>query len=136
MPAWIVFTTVVLVAWGVVGIFQKLATDHISPESTLFWMIVGFMVLEPFLYPGKLLFTYRPRALAYGLLSGFLSNLGAWGLFAALQRGGKASIVVPIVSLYPVIVIACAPFILHEALTVKEGAGAACALISVALLSS
>jgi transporter family protein len=135
MSAWVLFTIIVLVAWGVVGIFQKLATNHVSPESTLFWMIIGFLLLEPFLYPGKILFTYRPRALTFGLLSGFLSNLGAWGLFTALRRGGKASIVVPIVSLYPVIVIACAPFILHEALTMKEALGATCALLSVVLLS-
>jgi transporter family protein len=136
MPHWFLFTVIVLVAWGVVGIFQKLATDVISPESTLFWMIAGFMLFEPFLYPGKALFAYSSRGLLYGLLSGFLSNLGAWGLYAAMRAGGKASIVVPLVSLYPVIVIAVAPFLFHESLTWVQVAGSGCALTSVVLLSA
>jgi transporter family protein len=136
MPHWILCAIIVLIAWGVVGIFQKLATDVISPESTLFWMIAGFMLFEPFLYPGKILFSYSRHALIYGLLSGLLSNLGALGLYAAMRAGGKASIVVPLVSLYPVIVIAVAPFLFHEALTWIQVAGAACALTSVMLLSA
>jgi len=32
---WALAAVVVLVAWGVVGIFQKLATNYISAESTL-----------------------------------------------------------------------------------------------------
>ena len=133
---WALAAFVVLVAWGVVGIFQKLATNHISAESTLFWMIVGFFVYEPFIYPGKILFTYSSRGIAYGLLSGFLSNLGAWGLYAAMKKGGKASIVAPLVSLYPVIVVIVAPFLLHETLTIPQAGGVVCALISVVLLSA
>lgn len=136
MPTWVLYALAVLLAWGVLGIFQKRATDIISAESTLFWMIVGFLLFEPFLYPGKVLFTYSTHALIYGLLSGFLSNLGAWGLYAAMRNGGKASVVVPLVSLYPVIVIVLAPFLLHETLTLTQGAGAVCALVSVVLLSS
>jgi bacterial/archaeal transporter family protein len=133
---WAIPALVVLVAWGVVGIFQKLATNHISAESTLFWMIAGFVLFQPFIYPGKILFTYSTRGLVYGLLSGLLSNLGAWGLYAAMRSGGKASVVAPLVSLYPVVVVVVAPFLLHETLTVTQGAGVACALVSVALLSA
>jgi len=136
MPLWVIYAVVVLVSWGILGIFQKLSTDRISPESTLFWTIVGFAVFLPFLYPGKQLLTYSTRAIAYGLLSGFLSNLGVFGLYAAMRNGGKASVVVPLVSLYPLIVIAVAPFVLHETMTVTQGLGAACALISVILLSA
>jgi uncharacterized membrane protein len=136
MSAWVLFAIVVLIAWGVVGIFQKLATNYISAESTLFWMIVGFVLFVPWIYPGKALFGYSTRGLIYGLLSGFLSNLGAWGLYAAMRSGGKASIVAPLVSLYPVIVVALAPLVLHESLTLTQAAGVACALVSVALLSA
>ena len=133
---WALAAVVVLIAWGVVGIFQKLATNYISAESTLFWMIVGFLVYLPFIYPGSSLWHYSARGIWYGLLSGFLSNLGAWGLYAAMSKGGKASVVAPLVSLYPVIVVIVAPFLLHETLTVPQTAGVACALISVMLLSN
>jgi|ERR1039458_3957514 transporter family protein len=133
---WALAAVVVLVAWGVVGIFQKLATNYISAESTLFWMIVGFLIYEPFLYTPKLFSAYSTRGIVYGLLSGFLSNLGAWGLYAAMKKGGKASVVAPLVSLYPVIVVIVAPFLLHETLTLPQAGGVVCALISVVLLSA
>jgi transporter family protein len=136
MPLWVIYAVVVLVSWGILGIFQKLSTDRISPESTLFWTIVGFVIFLPFIYPGKQLFVYSTRAIVFGLLSGFLSNLGVFGLYAAMRNGGKASVVVPLVSLYPLIVIAVAPFVLHETMTVTQGFGAASALISVILLSA
>jgi transporter family protein len=136
MQAWVFYAVIVMLSWGVLGIFQKLATDRISSESTLFWMIVGFALFEPFIYPGRRLFAYSKHGIAYGLLSGFLSNLGAFGLYAALRKGGKASVVVPLVSLYPVIVIGVAPFLLHETLTFTQGLGAVCALASVVLLSA
>jgi transporter family protein len=133
---WLIYVAVVLLAWGVIGIFQKLATNRISAESTLVWLIVGFILLLPWLYPSGGLFQYSKRALVWGLLSGFLSNLGAWGLFAAMRSGGKAAIVVPMTALYPVVVVILAPFLLHETVTPLQGVGVLSALISVVLLSS
>lgn len=136
IPSWFFFAAIVLSAWGVVGIFQKLATNYISAESTLVWLIVGLMIFEPAVYPGNVLFNYPTRGLIYGLLSGVLGNLGAWGLFAALKNGGKASIVAPFVALYPVIVVALSPFVLHESITPLDLLGVICALVAVVLLSA
>jgi transporter family protein len=133
---WFWFVVIVLVAWGVVGIFQKLSTNYISAESTLVWLMVGLLLFEPFVYPGKQLLHYCRHSLAYGLLSGLLSMLGAWGLFAAMKYGGKASIVTPISALYPLVVVVLSPFVLHESVTGLEGLGVLCALIAVSLLST
>ena len=32
MPAWVFYALIVMVSWGVLGIFQKLATDRIHPS--------------------------------------------------------------------------------------------------------
>lgn len=136
LPAWFWFATVVLVFWGACGIFQKLSTNHISAESALIWLIVGFILLQPFVYPGRSLFHYSTRSVTWGLLSGVLSNLGAWGLYAALRSGGKASIVAPFCALYPLVVVLAAPFILHESITWLQGVGVLCALVAGALLSA
>ena len=135
LPPWFLYVSVVLVAWGVIGIFQKLATNRISAESTLVWLIAGFVLLMPWLYPPGGFFQYPARALIFGLLSGLLSNLGAWGLFSAMRSGGKASIVVPFTALYPVVVVLIAPVVLHETITPLQGVGIVCALVSVVLLS-
>ncbi len=135
LPIWFGFAAIVLISWGVVGIFQKLATNHITAESLLVLLIVGFLLFEPFVYPGKSLFHSSFRALAYGLVGGLLNNLGAWGLFAAMKSGGKASIVAPFTALYPLIVVIFAPLILHESVTLLQGIGVACSLVAVILLS-
>jgi transporter family protein len=136
LPPWFWYAAVVLVAWGVVGLLQKLSTNYISAESSLIWLVVGFFVLQPFLYPGRVLFSYSTRSLGWALLSGVFNALGAWALFAAMKSGGKASIVAPLTALYPLVVVLVAPIILHESINLLQGAGVACALIAVVLLST
>jgi bacterial/archaeal transporter family protein len=136
VPPWFLFVAVVLIFWGACGIFQKLATNRISAESSLIWLIVGFIVLEPLVYPGKALLHYSRENIFWGLLSGALSNLGAWGLYAAMKSGGKASIVAPFCALYPLVVVFLAPILLHETITKLQGLGVVCGLVAVALLSA
>lgn len=135
MHSWLLYTSIVLVSWGILGIYQKLATNYISAESTMIWLVVGFLLFQPFVYPDKPLSSYPTRAIVYGLLSGLFSNLGAWGLFEAMKVGGKVSIVSPFCALYPLPVALLAPFVLHESITLLQGVGVACALIAVVLLS-
>jgi transporter family protein len=136
MQPWLWYVILVLAAWGVVGIFQKLSTNHISAESLLVWLIVGFCLFQPFVYPERPLSSYSIRSLICGLLSGLLGNVGAWALFAAMKSGGKAAIVSTFCALYPLLVVIAAPFVLHESITLLQGVGVLCSLVSVALLST
>lgn len=136
IPLWLWYSMLTLIAWGVVGILQKLSTNYISAESSLIWLVVGFLVIEPLFYPGSAILHYSSINLTYAILSGLLNALGAWALFAALKGGGKASIVAPLTALYPVVVIVLVPSILHESVTPLQWAGVACSLIAVVLLST
>jgi transporter family protein len=136
LPPWLWYSVITVVAWGVVGLLQKLSTNHISAESSLIWLVVGFLLLEPFFYPGVAVFHYSQWNLAWALISGLLNALGAWALFAALKEGGKASIVSPLTALYPLVVILLVPFVLHESITPLQILGVVCALIAVVLLSA
>ena len=136
LPPWFWYVAVVLIAWGVVGLLQKLSTNHISAESSLVWLVIGYLLLGPLFYPGKIVYTYSGWNLLWALLSGALNALGAWALFAALKNGGKASIVAPLTALYPLVVIVLAPFILHETITRLQLGGIACTLIAVVCLSA
>ena len=133
---WFWFAAVTLVAWGIVGLLQKLSTNYISAESSLIWLVVGFLLLEPLLYPGKAVLYYSGWNLMWALLSGVLNALGAWALFAAMKSGGKASIICPVTALYPLVVVLLVPFILHESITLPQAAGVLCALTAVVLLST
>jgi len=136
LPLWLWYSTLTVLAWGVVGILQKLSTNYISAESSLIWLVVGFLLLEPFFYPGAAVLHYTKLNLTYAIVSGLLNALGAWALFAALKSGGKASIVAPLTALYPVVVIVLVPLILHESVSHLQWAGVACSLIAVVLLSA
>src|ERR1700734_354365 len=109
IPPWFWFALVTLLSWGIAGLLQKLSTNHISAESSLIWLVVGFLLLEPFFYPGKSVFAYSSVNLAWALLSGVLNALGAWALFA---------------------------FVLKESITTLQVAGITCSLIAIVLLSA
>jgi transporter family protein len=132
---WVWFSVIVFLAWGVLGIVQKIATNLISAESVLVWCVVGFMVLQPLLYSGSP-FVYPIRALAWALLNGIFNGLAVWMLMAALRAGGKASIVLPITALYPLFFALLSPLVLHESVSPLQAIGVACGTISIILLSS
>ncbi len=136
IPPWLWYSIITLVAWGVVGLLQKLSTNHISAESSLIWLVVGFVILEPFFYGGVAMLHYSRLNLAYAILSGLLNAVGAWALFASLKSGGKASIVSPLTALYPVVVISFVPLILHESVRPLQWLGVGFALLAVVLLSA
>ena len=136
LPLWIGPTIVVLISWGVVGILQKLCTNYISAESALIWWLVGCFLLQPWLYPGKSLFSFSTRSFEWGLLSGLFNALGCLALLAAMKSGGKASIVAPFAALYPLPVALVTPVIFHEPVTLLQGIGIVCALVAVVLLST
>jgi uncharacterized membrane protein len=56
-------------------------------------------------------------------------------LLAAMKNGGKASVVVPLTALYPLVVVLAAPVVLGESITRRQGIGVICALIAVTLLN-
>lgn len=135
-PIWFGLAVVVLISWGIAGLLQKLSTNHLSAETALLGLVVGFFLLDPWLFPKESIWLYSSRSLVVALISSLLNALGAWALLAAMKSGGKASIVVPFTALYPLVTVALAPWVLHESITPLQGAGVVCALIAVVLLST
>jgi len=136
IPIWFWPAVVVLVTWGVVGLLQKLSTNYLSAESALIWLVGGYFLLLPWLYPRESVLSYPIKSLVYTMLSAGLNTLGAWALLTAMKAGGKASIIVPLTALYPLVVVLSAPIILKETITRLQGVGVLCALAAVFLLSA
>jgi len=136
LPIWFGPAVVVLITWGIAGLLQKLSTNHLSAETALLGLVVGFFLLDPWLYPKESILMYSSRSLVVALLSSLLNALGAWALLAAMKNGGKASIVVPFTALYPLVTVAFAPWVLHEEITALQSGGVVCASIAVVLLST
>ena len=49
MSDWMYFSLIAVLLWGVVGLLQKLGTNRISADSLLIWLMVGYLLLLPWL---------------------------------------------------------------------------------------
>lgn len=132
--AWLLFTAIALVTWGAGGFLQKVSTDDISAESSLIWLTVGFLLVEPWLWrpPSS---GYPAQEVLCACLAGGVSAFSFWALLEAMRSGGKAAVVIPLTSLYPLLVVLAAPFVLHEHITPQQAAGMACGLGAIYLLA-
>lgn len=136
MQHWFVFASVALVFFGITGITQKLSTNNISFELSFIWFTVAFVVISVVIaVTVPLDWRISPVLVALAAFGGLLNGLGALTSFAALEKGGKATIVIPIVNLYPLVTVAGARIFFGERLTAAQIAGITCALLAVVLLA-
>lgn len=136
MHSWLVPSLLALVFWGITGVTQKVSTNHISFEMSFVWFTAAFFVLSALIGVSIPLHWHLSARVVFGAAGGGLLNgLGVITSFAALERGGKASVVIPLVSIYPLVTIAGAWFLLGERLSARQFAGIICALVGAVLLS-
>jgi transporter family protein len=136
MHLWLGFAITALVLWGITGVTQKLSTNRISSERSFLWFCWAMVALS-----AAVLVVARPHwglgtlAVACSVAGGALNGLGAWTSFRALESGGKASIVISLISLYPLLTVLLAVLLLGERLTWTQTAGAVTAIAAAILLS-
>ena len=134
--SWILFAAVALVFWGVSGVTQKLATNRISSELSFLWFAYAMMAISLVLMATATLnWHVQGRIFWLAVAGGTLNGLGALTSFKALESGGKASVVIALIALFPLVTVALAVVFLHEKLTLVQGAGIALAIIAAILLS-
>jgi bacterial/archaeal transporter family protein len=136
IPTWLLFAAIALVFWGVTGVTQKLSTNRISSELSFLWFAFAMIAISAvLLLTLPMHWHVRPQVLWLAIVGGTLNGLGALTSFTALESGGKASIVISLVSLYPLLTVAFAVVVLHEHLTVVQGVGVVTAIVAAILLS-
>jgi len=136
IPAWFWFAAIALLFWGITGVTQKLSTNRISSELSFLWFSWA-MVAISFVLALTVPMHWHVRPLIFWLavLGGTLNGLGALTSFVALESGGKASIVISLISLYPLLTVGFAVAFLHERLTATQAVGVALAIVAAVLLS-
>jgi bacterial/archaeal transporter family protein len=135
-PAWTWFAAIALVFWGITGVTQKLATNRISSELSFIWFAYAMIAISAILAVTVSIHWHsRPMIVVEAVAGGLLNGLGALTSFTALESGGKASVVISLISLYPLVTVAFAVTILHESLTLAQGLGVGLAIVAAILLS-
>jgi transporter family protein len=135
MATWLIYATSCVGLWGIWGFAAKLTTARgVHPlalsaissvtGAVLTWLMVYFV--QPPLERGA------PN-LAFALVTGICGSLGGIAFFLALGHG-RASIVVPLSSLYPAITILLSLFVLGEHPSATQTVGMVLALVASILL--
>lgn len=136
LPLWLIFAMIALVFWGITGVTQKLSTNAISTELSFLWFGVAMVALALIVLPVVVPHWHlAAKDFWLAVVGGTLNSLGAYTSFAALEKGGKASIVIPLCYLYPLLSIVLAIVFLHETLTRPQMVGIILALVAAILLS-
>lgn len=135
---WILLSILTVLLWGAWGLESKIIVDRISPWMNQVLFSIGLIPLVMFAVLSKKLRRSgdkTARGAFYGLATGILGGTGNIALYLALGTGGKASVVVPLVGLAPLITILLALLILKESINRTQMVGVGLALISIFLLS-
>ena len=134
--SWMFYAAVAMLFWGLTGVTQKLATNRISSELSFLWFAYAMLAISLVLALSVTLqWRLNPWTVFLAVLGGALNGLGALTSFKALESGGKASIVISLISLYPLLTIAFAVAVLHEKLTLGQAIGVVIAIIAAIFLS-
>ena len=136
--SWMLLSIATVLLWGSWGLESKIIVDRISPWMNQVLFSIGLLpilIWMPF-WKNVRHVTGSPRAGAlHGFVTGILGGAGNVGLYLALARGGKASIVLPLVGLAPLVTVVLALVFLRERLNRSQIIGLVLALISIYLLS-
>ncbi len=136
LPGWLVYSALALLAWGATGVTQKLSTNRISSERSFLWFAWAMVAISAVVLVAAQVQTHLLwSVVGFAVAGGALNGLGALTSFRALESGGKASVVISLISLYPLLTVVLAVALLHERLTWTQAAGAVTAIIAAILLS-
>jgi drug/metabolite transporter (DMT)-like permease len=133
---WVLLALISITLWGVTGLLQKMATNEISGSESALWFLIAFAVV------GLCMLVYEPlprdvtpETWMLVMALGFALALGNFTILLAFAAGGKASIIMPLTALYPVISIPIAIQRYDETMDWRKTLGAVFALAGVVTLS-
>lgn len=128
----------ILLAWGLWGFFGKYALKYISPLSLILFETIGAIVVQLivllFLFSSKQKFDTNATGVSIAMLVAIFGVLGTILFFFTLSKT-KASILVPLTALYPVITVLLSFILLKEKVNLVQGIGIVFAIIASVLLS-
>jgi transporter family protein len=136
LKIWYFYTALTVVTWGLWGVFSKLASNYSKPKQSLLFQTAGVLAFALIvLFMERFRFEWSFPGFTWAALGGFFAFIGFLTFFAALDQG-KASTVVTLSALYPLVTILLSIAFLHERLTTRQGVGIVFALIASALLAT
>ena len=136
MAKWLLMALATLVLWGFWGVALKLASKRLDWKSLyIISNMVIIAVIAVLLITRSIELPMEKSSLGYALIAGVCGTFGYILLILSMKAGGKASIVIPLTSLYPALTVILSKLLLQEPLNRFQVIGIALALIAIVLLS-
>lgn len=137
LPKWLVYSAAAGLCWGAWGVVSKAMDDaKLSAYQIQILFTVGLILPAGLAAASKQVRvgTRKRAGFVWGVAAGFLGGLGNLAFYAALGQGGKASVVVPLTSLYPLVTLFVAWLALKERLNRVQAVGILVSVVAVVLL--
>jgi bacterial/archaeal transporter family protein len=136
MPKWLSYCFLSILFFGAWGLVSKAAIDVVSPFQGQILFSIGLFPLGIIAALSRDTGTgNKLRGAGYGFLTGIFGSLGNIAFFEALSHGGKASTVVPVTAMYPLVTVIAALLLLKEKLDRVQLCGVGLALGALVLFS-
>ncbi len=136
MPKWLSYCFLSTLFFGVWGLVSKAAIDLVAPSQGQILFSIGLIPLGIVAAMSKDIGTGdKFRGASYGLLTGIFGSVGNIAFFEALSHGGRASMVVPVTAMYPLVTVIGALLLLREKLNWVQLCGVAFAFVALILFS-
>lgn len=133
---WLWYSILAIAGWSAWAILLKIGSTTVPTKPALFLQNAGMIPLAIVLaLAGALKGPQNRRGIIYSLLNGAITGVGILFLLAAYRRGGNTSVVAVTSSLYPLVTLILAGFLLREKLTRSQTLGVILATVSVVLFS-
>lgn len=133
---WLAFALVPTALWGLSALMQKVSTNDVSGEASTFWFLAAFIPV------GAAIFAFQPltapvptKTWVAAAALGLFFSVGNYAVLLAFARDGKAAVIAPLAGLYPIVSVPIAILAFGEAITWREAAGIAAAVVSAAALA-
>lgn len=133
---WLVLALLTVVLWTGWSFLGKVALQSAAPvQATILFGVASVLAGAVSLAFGTRTLSWSPGALWLTAVSAALGGIGLVTFYLALDRG-KASLVAPVVGMYPAIVALLSVALLSERLTAIQAAGIGLAVLGVVLVSA
>jgi uncharacterized membrane protein len=138
MPKWLVFSIVTFAIWGTWGFVNALAGKAGVPAlGMLVLFTIGLIPAAAVaaLLPGVKIGTDKRRGLLWGFATGIAGGLGNIAYYRAAELG-KAAVVYPMTSIYPLVTLLVACLLMRERLNRIQAVGVVLAVAAVFVASA
>ncbi len=137
MPRWLIAAILAVLSWGVWAILSRFTGDAITAAQSQALSTLGLLPVMIALSCSRRLTATgnRRRGILTGLAAGLCGCAGNIAYYHALNMGEKASTVIPLTAMYPLVTIVLAMALLRERINSIQTLGLGLSLIAIYLFN-